>query len=150
MAIEPITAALELGGKLIDRFFPDKEKADAAKLELFRLQQSGELAQINGQLEINKIEASSASLFVSGWRPYVGWVAGTALAMAYIPKALVLTVIWTYQAYVLVAAWHGVGALPLLPAYPDLGVTDLLGLLGTLLGFGGLRALEKINGVAAK
>ena len=95
MALDPITVALDIGGKLIDRLWPDPTQADLAKLELFRLQQSGELQQIAGQLEVNKAEATNTSVFVSGWRPFIGWICGTGLAyqflvypilVAFVPK----------------------------------------------------------------
>lgn len=148
MAMDPVTALFEIGGKVIDRIWPDPTKAAEAKLELFKLQQSGELAQIAGQLEINKIEAASASTFVSGWRPAVGWIGAVSLGCVYIPKAIVMTAIWTYQAIVIVSAWNGVGVPPALPVYPDLGLADILGLLGSLLGFGVLRTKEKLSDVA--
>jgi len=72
MSLDPVTALLDIGGKVIDRLWPDPTQAANAKLELFKLQQSGELAQIAGQLEINKVEAANPSVFVSGWRPFVG------------------------------------------------------------------------------
>ena len=72
MAIDPVTAMLDIGGKVIDRLWPDPVQAAQAKLELIKLQQSGDLAQIAGQLEINKAEAASANPFTSGWRPFVG------------------------------------------------------------------------------
>lgn len=96
------------------------------------------------QSDTKKVKAVSSSFWVSGWRPAVGWVCVVALAMVYIPKAIVLTFIWTYQSHVVLSAWQG-GALPVLPIYPDLGVTDLIGLLMSMLGIGGLRTLEKLN-----
>ena len=141
---------LDIGAKLIDRIFPDPTEAAKAQLELLKLQQTGELAEIAGQLEINKIEAASPSLWVAGWRPGAGWVCVTSLAMIYIPKAAVLTALWTYQAIVLVNAWKGAGPAPVLPLYPDLGVTDLIGLLGALLGIGTMRSWDKTKGVATK
>ena len=145
MALDPVTAVFEIGGKLIDHFFPNAADADAAKLKLLELQQSGELAAMTGQLEINKIEAGSASLFVAGWRPFVGWVCGGSLALVYIPKALFLSGFWAYQAYTLIR-----GGGTVLPPYPDLGVTDLLGLLGAMLGMGGMRTFEKVKEVDTK
>ena len=68
MALDPVTAMLDLGGKVIDRLWPDPVQAAQAKLELVRLQQSGDLAQIAGQLEINKVEAARSNPFTSGWR----------------------------------------------------------------------------------
>jgi hypothetical protein len=113
------------------------------------LQQSGELAKITGQMDIDKAEALNPSLFVSGWRPFVGWVCGSALACCYIPKALVMTGIWVYQCTIIMGHWNGLGATPILPLYPDLGVTDLIGLLMSLLGMAGLRSLDKKNSVAS-
>jgi len=84
MALDPVTAILDIGSKVIDRIWPDSAQAAAAKLELFKLQQSGELQQIMGQLEINKAEAANASVFVSGWRPFIGWVCGLACAWNWI------------------------------------------------------------------
>lgn len=133
MALEPITAALEIGGKLIDRLWPNKAEADAAKLELFKLQQSGELAVITGQLEINKAEAGSPSVFVAGWRPFIGWICGMALAYQYLGRPL-LTFL-TIQ----------MGATPpVLIALDD----NLWQLLFGMLGLGGLRTYEKTKGVA--
>lgn len=134
MALEPIAAALEIGGKLIDRLWPNKAEADAAKLELFKLQQSGELAVITGQLEINKIEAASPSLFVSGWRPFFGWVCGAALAYQYLfrPMSIAVTV--------------ALGFPP--PMMVGLESHELWELTFNLLGLGGMRTLEKTKGVA--
>ena len=100
-----------------------------------------------GQIDTNKVEAAHPSIFVAGWRPWAGWVCGTALGMVFIPKAIVMTAIWTYQSVVIVSAWKGVGAPPPLPLYPDLGVTDLIGLLMALLGMAGLRSADKFNRV---
>ena len=50
-----------------------------------------------GQIDINKIEAAHPSLFVAGWRPGLGWVATIAFGLLYIPKAIVMTTIWTIQ-----------------------------------------------------
>lgn len=58
MSLDPITAALDIGGKLIDRLFPDPEQRDQAKLKLVELQTSGELAKITAETEVLKIDAS--------------------------------------------------------------------------------------------
>jgi hypothetical protein len=135
MAIDPITALFDIGGKVIDRLWPDPVQAAAAKLELLKLQQSGELAQIAGQLEINKEEAKSASVFVSGWRPFIGWVCGAACAWNWIGLPVAL----------FVAAYLS-NPLNLKPA----DISEMLPVLMGMLGLGGLRTLEKINNVAAK
>jgi len=95
------------------------------------------------QIAVNAEEAKSPNWFVAGWRPGVGWVCVIALALTYIPKAVVLTVFWAYQAYITLA--HPEVKIAALPAFPDLGVTDLLGLLGAILGIGAMRTVEKVK-----
>jgi hypothetical protein len=133
MAFDPISAALDIGSKVIDRLWPDPSQAAAAKLELIKLQQSGELAQITGQLQINQVEAASASVFVAGWRPFIGWVCGAAFAYKFVlaPAA----------AFALSAAGHPI-------TLPVLDFTEMSTVLLGMLGIGGLRTLEKIKGVA--
>ena len=142
----PISSGIELiksvASPLLKHYFPDPTAQAAALLELTKLEQSGILASMVGQLEINKEEAKSPSLFIAGWRPAVGWVATIALGLAYIPKAIVLTIFWCVQTYALIRY----GNLVSLPPYPDLGVTDLLGLLGAILGVGTMRTYEKKTG----
>lgn len=133
MSYDPISAALDLGSKIIERLWPDPEKQDVAKLELFKLQQAGELAQITSQLKVNEVEAASPSVFVSGWRPFVGWICAGALALQFILAPL--------GVWVASLAGHVV-------AFPSLDMGTLLTLLGGMLGLGGLRTVEKINGVA--
>ena len=67
-----VDALLGIGGKLIDKLIPDPAARDAARFELLKLQQSGELAAMLAQTEINKVEAANTSVFVSGWRPAIG------------------------------------------------------------------------------
>lgn len=133
MALDPISAALEIGGKVIDRLWPDPSQAAAAKLELIKLQQSGELAQITGQLKINEVEAASASVFVAGWRPFIGWVCGAAFAYKFVLAPAV--------AFAMTAAGHPI-------SLPVLDFTEMSTVLLGMLGIGGLRTLEKIKGVA--
>ena len=133
MAYDPLSAVLDIGGKLIDRLWPDPAQRDAAKLELLKMQQSGDLALITGQMEVNKEEAKSASVFVSGWRPFIGWVCGMACAWNWIGLPVV-------KAGLLVAG-H---SLDLRPA----DLTEMLPVLMGMLGLGGLRTIEKLNGQA--
>ena len=135
MSLDPITAVLDIGGKLIDRLWPDPAQRDAAKLELLKLQQSGELQQIAGQLAINAEEAKSASVFVSGWRPFIGWVCGSACAWNWIGLPM--------AKFAAAMAGH---PLDLAPA--DLG--EMLPVLLGMLGLGSLRTIEKIQGVERK
>ena len=134
MALDPVSALLDIGGKVIDRIWPNATEAANAKFELFKLQQSGELATIAGQLEINKVEAANPSLFVSGWRPFVGWICGFGLLYSFIGQPLL--------------SWASVNFDFAIPPVLDLGT--LLTVLGGMLGLGGLRTFEKISGVDRK
>lgn len=69
MAIEPITAAFELGGKIIDKVFPDKQAADNARIELAKMAESGELQRLSTSAGIVKAEAESDNVLTSSWRP---------------------------------------------------------------------------------
>lgn len=133
MSLDPVSALLEIGGKVIDRVWPDPVQAATAKLELIKLQQSGELAVIVGQLEINKTEAASASVFVSGWRPFIGWVCGAACAWNWIGLKIALFVALYFN--------H-----PITLAPADL--SEMTPVLMGMLGIGAMRTIEKLNGVA--
>jgi len=135
MSLDPITAVLDIGSKVIDRLWPDPAQAASAKLELFKLQQSGELQQIMGQLEINKTEAASASVFVSGWRPFIGWTCGVACAWNWIGISVAKVIAAFFQ-------------YPIVLTPADL--SEMLPVLMGMLGLGALRTVEKIQRVAAK
>ncbi len=69
MSLDPIAAALGIGTALIDRIFPDPAQAQAAKLKLFELQQSGELAILTAQSSVITAEVNSQSWLTRSWRP---------------------------------------------------------------------------------
>lgn len=138
---------LDIGSKIIDRLWPDPAKAAEAKLELLKLQESGELQRLaldnelmKGQIEVNKVEAASGSLFNSGWRPAIGWTCAVSLFCYYVPYVLAATVLWVVQ----------VVRTGELVARPDLGISDLIGLVLAMLGIAGMRTYEKKINVAAK
>ena len=135
MALDPISAALDLGNTLITRIFPDPAQASEAKLKLLELQQNGELAIMTAQTDINKTEAANSSVFVSGWRPAIGWVCALALAYQYLVRPLGGTI----------ASLLGM-TIPPLPGLDD----NLWQLMMGMLGMGGLRTFEKVQGVASK
>jgi len=124
----------ELGKGIIDRLFPDPAAKAAAELELLKMSQAGDLQVILAQLAINAKEAESSSVFVAGWRPFVGWTCGIGLAYATIIHNLL-------EWLAVVRAW---------PLPPVVDTDTLLYVLGAMLGIGGLRTLEKVKGVAAK
>lgn len=125
---------------LIERFFPDPEKKAAAQLELLKMQQNGELAQLAAetdlakmQIAVNVEEAKSGSLFIAGWRPMVGWCG--ALGLAYV--ALIEPV----ARFVAQVGFGYTGAFPVIDTTVTLQV-----LLG-ILGLGGMRTFEKSKNV---
>jgi hypothetical protein len=135
MALDPVTALFEVGSKVLDRVLPDPAQQAAAKLELLKLQQSGELTQIAGQMDINKVEAASSSVFVSGWRPSIGWVCGAGFAVQFVIGPL--------------AEWGA--ALAGHPVkFPQMDTGTMMPLLLGMLGLGGLRTAEKLADKAAK
>ena len=132
MALDPVTALLEIGGKVIDRVWADPVQASAARLELIKIQQSGELAQIVGQMDINKAEAANPNLFVAGWRPFVGWVCATGFGVQF--------VIGPLGEWVSALAGHPV-------KFPQMDLGSMMPLLFGMLGLGAYRTAEKIQGV---
>jgi hypothetical protein len=119
MALDPVTALLEVGSKVIDKIWPDQTEASKAKLELLKLAQSGELAELAGRAEIIKTEAASSHWLAANWRP--------------------LTMM-TFTALI-VARWFGWAAPNLSPEeYIKLWDIVQLGLGGYVIG----RSVEKI------
>ena len=133
MNFDPITVGIDLVSKIIDRVIPDRAAADKAKAELLVMQTKGELDQLTGQLDINKVEAGSQSVFVAGWRPFIGWICGCALAYAALLEPLlrfVSEVLFGYK-----------GSFPVINT--DITLQVLLG----ILGLGAYRTYERVQGV---
>ena len=106
----------------VDRFTLDKEE----KAQL--------ITEINkAQLEVNKVEAGSTSLFVSGWRPFVGWTCGVALCYHFILQPFLTFLLFAF------------GYQITLPTF-DMGTLTTI-LMG-MLGLGGLRSYEKVKRAA--
>ena len=94
-----------------------------------------ELQLALGQTEVNKVEAGNSNLFVAGWRPYVGWVCGMALAYGLI--------IQPFAQFALVAFHVKIDLTQL----PTLNTAEAIELLFPLLGLGAMRTYEKVQGV---
>lgn len=131
---------LPFAQELIKKFLPDPQAQADAQLRLAAMVQNGELAELaartelaRGQLAINANEAGHASLWVAGWRPFIGWTCGGALFSQYILRP------WVQWAAVVMG--HPIPDLPGIDG-------ELWQLLGGMLGLGALRTVEKIKGVA--
>lgn len=139
--MDPISALLDIGDKLIGHFFPNPKEADDAKLKLLQMQQDGTLKAIaddtelkKAQMAINQAEAESNSTFVAGWRPFIGWVCGSAFAYAF--------VVQPFLTFLLAAL--NVHTQPL----PTVSLDSMMPVLLGMLGLGGMRSFEKYKGVA--
>ena len=126
--ITGLGAVADLAGTVISRIWPDKSEAEKQQL-------AAAVSLVQGQIAINQVEASNPSVFVSGWRPAIGWVCGAACAWNWVGLKVAL----------FVAAYMG-NPLVLQPA--DIG--EMMPVLLGMLGLGGLRTYEKVSRVAAK
>ena len=127
---------IELGKGLINRFFPDPAQAAAAQLELLKMAQTGELAQLaadtdiaKAQIAVNQAEASSGNVYASSWRPTVGYTCVAGLGYTFLLQPLLP---WF-------ATLFGADVPPLPPLDTNVLMTLLLG----MLGIGGMRSFDK-------
>jgi len=118
---------------LLDKFIEDKDQKAQLAHDIATMSQKHAQELAKGQIEINKAEAASGSVFKGGWRPFIGWVCGLAFAYHFILQPLLIFLIATI----------GVE----LPALPEFDMSTLLPVLGGMLGLGGLRSFEKYKGV---
>ncbi|CAB4198104.1 Holin of 3TMs, for gene-transfer release [uncultured Caudovirales phage] len=141
--MDPVSILLGVGSKVIDKLWPDETQRDLAKLELLKMQQSGELSQLTAdtalataQINVNAEDAKSGSVFVSGARPFILWGCGFAMIYAAMLEPM--------MRFLAVVVFGYLGSFPVL----DTTLTTQV-LLG-LLGLAGMRSVDKIKGVASK
>lgn len=120
--------------ELIDQLFTSVEERQEAKLRLIEMQQKGELAQI----AVNAVEAKHENIFVSGWRPFIGWVCGFAFVYNFIIQPMLVFMMWVYTSQT--------GYAFPIELLPELDMQTILVVLGGILGLGGLRTYEKRTG----
>lgn len=130
LLIEPIS-------RLLDKIIPDPDARARAQMELIKAEREFDLQEIGlalqadqSQANVNQVEAAHRSLFVAGWRPFIGWVCGAAFAYHFILQPFLIFL------YTL----HGTKI--------DLPVFDMDALSTVLigmLGLGGMRTVEKMR-----
>lgn len=132
MSITGIGEIATAVSSIVDKIFPDKTQAekDALTLQLAQLQADQQDKQ--AQSDVNKAEATSASIFVAGWRPFIGWICGTGLGFQFI--------IAPFATWACELAGKAV-------KFPELDMGTLTTLLFGMLGFGAMRTVEKVSGV---
>lgn len=130
-----ISSIFEIGKSIINKVWPDPAQQAQAQMELLKLQQTGELAQLAADLqlslaqaEINKAEAQSVDFWRGGWRPYIGWVCGTGLAYQFVLRPLLQMCLDLASYNVLLVS---------------LEMETLMTLLFGMLGLGAMRTFEK-------
>jgi len=118
---------------LLGKFVPDQTEKLKLAHEIATLTEKQAHSIAMAQIEVNKVEAASNSIFKGGWRPFIGWVCGTAFAYHFVIQPLLV--------FILTYAGHPV------PELPEFDMASLMTVLGGLLGLGGLRTFEKYKGV---
>ena len=117
---------------LIDKLFTSEDERMAAKLKVLELEKSGELAQI----AVNAQEARHDSIFVAGWRPFIGWVCGLAFT-------------WAFLLYPVLSFFVVAFGIPVdLTLVPELDLAAMMPVLMGMLGLGAMRSWEKREGVS--
>jgi len=122
LGLNPVKDVAEVAKALGGLFTSDDERLTHGEV-MERIRQQPELAQV----ELNKIEAAHRSVFIAGWRPFIGWVCGVGLALHFILFPIISLVV---------------------DEMPKLDVESLMKLVIAMLGLGGLRTYEKLKGVS--
>lgn len=119
---------------LLDKFVEDKDQKVALAHEISTMADRHAQDLALAQIEVNKAEAASSSVWKGGWRPFVGWVCGAAFAYHFVLQPLAIFGLAAYGMEV--------------PPLPNFDMGQLMTVLMGMLGLGGLRSFEKTKGVA--
>lgn len=122
-----IGSVADLAKTVIDKIWPNKSEQEKAELQAAML-------VVQGQLAVNQAEASNPSIFVAGWRPFIGWVCGAACAWNWIGLPFAKAGLLFFASI----------KLDLSPA----DLTEMLPVLMGMLGLGALRSYDKTKGTA--
>lgn len=129
-----VAAAIPSAIKQLLSLIPNKNARAEAEEAFATAEQAGTLQTIIGQLAINKQEAAHKSMFVAGWRPFIGWTCGVVIAYN-----------WVVYPFLKVLVLVFMDAPPELPV---LTLGEMMPVILGMLGLGGFRSWEKHNGVA--
>jgi hypothetical protein len=115
---------------ILDKWIPDaKDRLDAEQAIMKAL-----LATDLAQIEVNKVEAANENIFVSGWRPFIGWVCGSAYAYTFVLQPFLIFLATLFQ-------------IPMkTDQLPHLNWSELGFVLAGMLGLSTLRSIEKTKG----
>ena len=118
---------------ILDKVIEDKDQKAKLAHELATMADKLSHEQQLAQIEVNKAEAASGSLFKGGWRPCIGWVCGIAFGYHFVVQPVIIFIV----------ALIGVE----IPDLPEFDMSTLLTVLGGMLGIGSLRTYEKQKGL---
>jgi hypothetical protein len=118
---------------LLDKFIEDKDQRAALAHEIATMSERHAQELALSQIEVNKAEAASGSIFKGGWRPAIGWVCASAFAYHFVLQPVIV--------FIVLAA--GVE----LPPLPEFDMASLMTVMMGMLGLGGLRTYEKQKGI---
>ncbi len=128
-----LTELLKIGG----RFITDPDKKAEYDMEVLKLKDRKEERELQastdlatGQMATNTEEAKSDNVFIAGWRPFVGWVCGTAFAYHFVLQPFIILLLTIFNRPIV---------------KPAFDMETLLTVLFGILGLGGLRTLEKVK-----
>ena len=129
----------------IDKIWPNKDEADKAKAALEQAAAAGALQEMQNQwdnakaqIDVNKQEASNASIFVAGWRPFIGWVCGFSFEWAFVFQPIAVMIA--------ASVGHPINAKEL----AVLDFSQIQPVLYGMLGLGAMRTYEKVKGVSSQ
>lgn len=149
-----IGSVIDSVGKIADDLITTKEE----KLQIALQEREMDVALMQGQIEINKAEARHGSVFVAGWRPFIGWVGGLALAYQFLLYPLLVWFWAVLQAYgalpchldtVMIASENPEAITSLTQCSftppPPLPADALFAIVTGMLGIGGMRSFDKLK-----
>mgnify|MGYP003317958288 FL=1 len=118
---------------LLDKFIEDKDQKMALAHEISTMAERHAQELAKGQLEVNKVEAASKSMFVAGWRPFIGWVCGIGFLANFI---------------LIPMANFGLALASVEITIPMIDTTQMMPVLMGMLGLGAMRTVEKVQKVS--
>ena len=128
-----VSALIGPATSLLDKFIEDKDQKMALAHEISTMAERHAQELAKGQLEVNKVEAASKSMFVAGWRPFIGWVCGIGFLSNFI---------------IIPMANFGLALAEVSIVIPMIDTTQMMPVLMGMLGLGAMRTVEKVQKVS--
>ena len=119
--------------QILDKFIEDKDQKMALAHEIATMAERHAQELAKGQLEVNKTEAASKSLFVAGWRPFIGWTCGLGFLGNFILIPLGNFVLAVAEVDIVI---------------PMIDTSQMMPVLMGMLGLGAMRTVEKVQKVS--